>query len=86
MAGKKIGKKLASGYMVQLIKFWRPKPKFHAKNQNSLGGGGGTLVSPPPLPFLNRDFSQQNLKRKANAIYSSSKKFGYYISHIWGYF
>ena len=73
MAGKKIGKKLASGYMFQLIKFWRPKPKFHAKNQNSLGGGGKPGFF-PPLPFSNRDFSQQNLKREGSVFLSFSKK------------
>ena len=55
------GKKLANDYMFQLIKFWSPKPKFHAKNQNSLGGGGKPGF--PPLPFSNRDFSHQILKR-----------------------
>ena len=96
--------------MFQLKKFWSPKPKFHAKNRNSLGatkfkthrklcffglnkhkkiflfkfpkksglivlkfgeknrdlkmvGGEKTRVS-PPLPFSNRDFSHQILKRK----------------------
>ena len=63
MTGKKIGKKLANDYMFQLIKFWSSKPNFHAKNQNSLGGGKNP--GSPPLPFSNRDFSHQILKRMA---------------------
>ena len=45
----KIGKKLASGYMFQLIKFWRLKLKFHVKNQNLLGMGKPGF--PPPYHF-----------------------------------
>ena len=43
-----MGKKLANDYMFQLIKFWSPKPKFHAKNQNSLGEGNPGF---PPYHF-----------------------------------
>ena len=48
MARKKIGKKLASGYMFQLIKFWRPKPKFHAKKSKFVRGGEPVF---PPYHF-----------------------------------
>ena len=84
MPGKKICQKLANEYMFQLIKFRSPRPKFHAKNKNSLGGGGGNTGFPPPTIFKSRFFSS---KFKTHRFCSSmGKKYFFYRVCLLGIF